>query len=99
MAGKKKIDIGYSEETRLALLEQSISHINETMQRFDKRFDRIDAKFDQIDARFEQMNSRFQQMDSKIDSHFHWMVGLMFGLYAMGLTGLISALGKAYGWF
>lgn len=50
-----------------------------------------------------QKNSTFEKMlerlDHKIDSHFHWMVGLMFGIYAMGLTGLIGALGHAYNWF
>lgn len=50
-----------------------------------------------------QKNSTFEKMlerlDQKIDSHFHWMVGMMFGIYAMGITGLIGALGHAYAWF
>ena len=40
---------GHNEDTRIALLEQSIGHINETLIRFEKRFDKIDGKFDKID--------------------------------------------------
>lgn len=36
---------------------------------------------------------------SEIKSNFHWTMGLILGMYALGITGLISALGKAYGWF
>jgi hypothetical protein len=39
------------------------------------------------------------EMKSDIKSNFHWTMGLILGLYAMGLTGLIGALGHAYGWF
>lgn len=40
-----------------------------------------------------------ERLETKVDSHFHWTLGLIFGMYAMGLTGLIGALGHAYGWF
>ena len=40
-----------------------------------------------------------ERLEQKVDSHFHWTLGLIFGMYAMGLTGLIGALGHAYGWF
>lgn len=39
------------------------------------------------------------EIKSEIKTQFHWTLGLMFGIYALGITGLISALGKAYGWF
>lgn len=42
MTAKKKRDITYSEDTRIALLEQSICHINETLIRFEKRIDQLD---------------------------------------------------------
>ena len=51
VAKNKHIDIQFSEDTRLALLEQSIDHLNATLQRFEKRFDHIDAKFDHIDKK------------------------------------------------
>lgn len=40
-----------------------------------------------------------ERLEQKVDSHFHWTVGLMFGLYTMGLSVLIGALGHAYNWF
>lgn len=45
------------------------------------------------------ITSRLDKLDQKVDSHFHWTLGLIFGMYAMGLTGLIGALGHAYNWF
>ncbi len=59
---------------------------------------------EQLDiALLKQKNSSFEKMldrfEHKLDSHFHWMVGLMFGIYAIGVTGLVGALGHAYGWF
>lgn len=45
------------------------------------------------------INSKFERLEQKVDSNFHWTLGLIFGMYAMGLTGLIGALGHAYGWF
>lgn len=47
----------------------------------------------------ERLDGRFDRLEQKFDSHFHWTLGLIFGMYAMGLTGLIGALGHAYGWF
>lgn len=39
------------------------------------------------------------RIESEIKSHFHWTMGLIFGLYTIGIGGLISAVCKAYGWF
>jgi len=39
------------------------------------------------------------RIESEIKSHFHWTMGLIFGLYTIGIGGLISAVGKAYGVF
>lgn len=47
----------------------------------------------------ERIEAKFDKIERKIDSHFCWMVGLMLGLYAMGTTGLIGALGHSHGWF
>ena len=59
---------------------------------------------EQLDlALIKQRNDTFervlQRIEQKTDSNFHWILGLMFGVYAMGITGLIGALGHAYGWF
>ncbi len=39
------------------------------------------------------------EIKSEIKSHFHWTMGLILGMYALGITGLVSAVGKAYNWF
>ncbi len=36
----------HNDDVRLALLEQSINNINDTLVRFEKRFDKIDEKID-----------------------------------------------------
>lgn len=41
-----KIKDNYSDETRIALLEQSITNINDTLVRLEKRFDQLDYKID-----------------------------------------------------
>ncbi len=45
------------------------------------------------------INTRLDRLDQKVDSHFHWTLGLIFGLYGIVVTGLIGALCKAYGIF
>lgn len=39
------------------------------------------------------------EIKGEIKSNFHWIMGLILGMYALGVTVLVSALGKAYGWF
>lgn len=47
VAKSKQSDIHYNnEETRLALLEQSIRHIDATLLRFEHRFDQLDSRMD-----------------------------------------------------
>lgn len=42
----EKVKDHYSNDVRLALLEQSINNINNTLIRFEKRFDQLDTKID-----------------------------------------------------
>lgn len=46
MTKKTKQESSYSDDTRLALLEHTISDINKTLERFEKRFDKLDDKTD-----------------------------------------------------
>jgi hypothetical protein len=39
------------------------------------------------------------EIKAEIKSNFHWTMGLILGMYAIGLTALVSALGDATGWF
>lgn len=79
MASQKIID-HYSDDVRLALLEQSINNINNTLVRFEKRFDQIDVKFEQISA--------------ENRSHNKWTLGLISGLYFIFASSLITILIK-----
>ena len=40
-----------------------------------------------------------QRIENRQESNFHWTMNLIFGLYALGIGSLITALGKAYNWF
>lgn len=40
-----------------------------------------------------------QRLEQKIESNFHWTLGLILGLFTIGIGGMLSAVGKAYGWF
>jgi len=59
--------------TRVALLEQSISHVNETLIRIDKRFDHLETR----------METRFDRMESRIWSLFLWMIGGFVGVLGL----------------
>ncbi len=76
----QKLKEHYSEDVRLALLEQSITNINDTLVRFEKRFDQIDTKFDRL--------------QSEGRSHHKWTLGLISGLYFIFASSLISVLIK-----
>ena len=104
MVAKSKLsDIQFSEDTRLALLEQSIDHLNATLMRFETRFDQIDAKFNQMDGKFNQMDGKFNQMDvkfgqmdakfekldSRIDSNFKWLLSIMIAGFG-SVLGIIA---------
>jgi hypothetical protein len=64
----EKIKNMYSDEVRLALLEQSINNINTTLIRFEKRFDQLDE--------------RYNQMESSIKVDIRWLFSIMIGGFA-----------------
>lgn len=70
---KDNVEVLSFPEVRVALLEQSIGHINETFVRFEKRFDAIEAKFDKLDA--------------KIDKHFYWTISALCSMFAIMAHG------------
>jgi hypothetical protein len=65
------------EITRLALLEQSIGHINETLMRLEKK---IDLGFERGDKKFEKVEQDIKDMRSLSWSHFRWIMGALLGL-------------------
>lgn len=60
---------------KVALLEQSIGHINQTLIRIEKRLDKIDDQFNEF------------RRDVKSD--FRWMIGLMIG-FGSGLSAVMA---------
>lgn len=78
-------------ETRIALLEQSIGHINETLLRMEKK---IDGKFDKMEERFDSIDSRIVKIEDRLWSNFIWQLSTMFGL---AFTGL-GILAKGFHW-
>jgi uncharacterized coiled-coil protein SlyX len=81
----QKLEVKMTEETRIALLEQSIWHINETLVRIEKRLDTIDSD----------MKTGFNRLDSKIDSKFIWLISFGIGAFA----GLFGMMAHAMHWF
>lgn len=81
--------------TRIALLEQSITHINDTMLRIEKRFDAVDARFDRIELRIDalsgEMKQGFKDINNRLWSNFFWMVG--------GFAGILGLVAHAVHWF
>lgn len=86
MPAKNHVD--FHSETRFALLEQTIEHIYEALNRIDKRFDKIDERFDKLD-------SRLDKMDNKIDRNFYVLLTIYLGGYA----GLFAIMAKGFHWF
>jgi hypothetical protein len=63
----------HSEDTRIALLEQSINNINDTLIRFEKRFDKLEEKID----------TGFSKIDSRMWKNFYWTIAGFVGTWGM----------------
>lgn len=89
--------VNMKESTRIALLEQSMGHIGETLYRLDKRFDEIERRFDKVDKRFDKVEERFDRIEMKVEavrtlswSHFRWTIGAIVALFGSIITALIK---------
>lgn len=67
-----------TEETRIALLEQSIGHINETLVRLENKIDKLDGKVDKLDG--------------KLDSRFIWLLTFMIAGFSASFGMLAHAM-------
>ena len=83
----EKINYSHSEETRLALLEQSINNINDTMVRFEKRFDKIDERFDKI-------GEKLDKIDAKIDANLKWILKIFLPIF----LGMLGVMARGFHW-
>lgn len=78
-----------TEEARIMLLEQRNDDFYQALIRIEKRIDSLGSN----------LESKIDRLESKVDSHFRWSRGLIFGLYATGFATLLGAVGKAHRWF
>lgn len=89
MANKQTNDTYY--DTSIALLEQSIGHINETLIRFEKRFDRLDERMDSMENKLE---AAINKLDSRTDSNFKWLLGMIVA----GLGSVLGIMAHGFHW-
>lgn len=70
------LDNVMSDETRMALLEQSVGHVDETLTRIEKKFDRVEDRFDKTDSKIDSLAVDFKQgykdLNERIWSTFIW---------------------------
>ena len=99
-------------DSRIAVLETTIIHIHETLERIDKRFDSIDRRFDKIDQRFDKIDLRFDKveenfkhdisrLDNKIDNGFRDVNNrLWFNFFwvVAGFAGTLSLIARLFHW-
>lgn len=81
-----------SVDTRVALLEQSIGHINQTLINLSHSVEKLDAKMDQ----------GFRDLRQDMKSDFKWLMGMIIGLAAFtvsGFLGLGSIMAHGFHWF
>ena len=89
-------------ETRVALVEQSIGHINETLVRLENKIDRIELKIGSMDEKMDgrimyldkKMDERITSLDSRLWTNFYWILGTMFALSTL----ICGVLAKGFHW-
>lgn len=75
-------------DTRVALLEQSITNVNESLKRMEGKFERIDKRFDEVvstiekkhhelDAKIEKVKGEVSTVRSEGWSQMRWVIGFM----------------------
>lgn len=70
-----KYEVTMKDDTRIALLEQSIGHVNETLHRIEKRFDSVDKRLDVLDGKIEEVRKNSW-------SQFRWIMGFVFAFFS-----------------
>jgi hypothetical protein len=109
VAEKMELPMKSTQETRLALVEQSISHINHSIDRFEKvalqgfdnterRFNtltkHIDEKADKIEKNLDKVDHYISKIDQRMWTNFYWLLATMFTLAGAG-AGILA---KGFKW-
>src|SRR5579883_747844 len=89
----RKHEGSMSNDAKIAVLETTISHIHEALERIDKRFDSIDRKFDKIDRKFDKVDEEFKLLSNKMDTRFDQLNNRIWTLFFWMIGGFASMLG------
>lgn len=78
--------------TRLALLEQSISNLKESLERIERN---INKGFSDVNKRIDDLssdaNSTFIEVNNRLWRNFYFLIG--------GFAGLFAMMGHGFKWF
>lgn len=74
-----------SSEVRIALLEQSISHIDQTLIRIESRINQLDEKIDKIESK---IHIRIDKLDNRL-----WQI-----IFLISSSVVAIVLGKIFHW-
>ena len=72
-------------DIKIALLDQSIITINETLKRIEGKIDKLDSKIDHC----------YQSLNLRLWNNFLWLVGFGIALYG----SLFAVIAHALKWF
>jgi len=56
----------------------------------------LKQKTDYFEGTISRIDQTFNRIEAKIQSHFNWTMGAIFGLYGITLTALIGIIIKTY---
>jgi hypothetical protein len=78
----------YNHETRITIVENTISSIDQTLKNIDRRFDKIEIEL--------------KDLKKEMRSDFKWVLGLLIGFSSTGIamiSGLSIIMAHGFHWF
>ena len=86
MATNKR-DNPVKNDERIAILEKTVSHVHETLERLEKNiskgFDNVDSRLNSIDTRIERTDNRIDKINDRLWSNFIWTIGAIVAVLAV----------------
>ena len=80
-----------SNDERIAILETTVSHVHETLERLEKNiskgFDNVDSRLNSIDTRIERTDNRIDKINDRLWSNFIWTIGAIVAVLALMAHG------------
>jgi peptidoglycan hydrolase CwlO-like protein len=80
--------------TRVAILENNIIHINETLIRIEKRFDKIDEKLNKTNLEIKELsteiNKNFIEIYKQMKSYHLWTLGFLMVIFGSPIFSNIT---------